>query len=235
MVVPHWSRPFSIWRNKPARKSGTGARRFRLGAGPAPALASERRPLPVKNKKRKTGDKRLLSGISRTLDITLQWVLIVLMVSLTAIVIIAVIYRKFDASLSWYDEVASITLAWITYYGAALAALRRQHIGFDSVILAVPVGLRVIAVFIAEVLVIAFFLLLAWAGFEVLDVLEGETLVSLTWLPIQFTQSVIPIGAILFIVAELLSAPAYLKSVMSGISSEHPELDIEAAGGGSRP
>jgi TRAP-type C4-dicarboxylate transport system permease small subunit len=177
----------------------------------------------------------LLSGISRTLDTTLQWVLIVLMVSLTAIVIIAVIYRKFDASLSWYDEVASITLAWITYYGAALAALRRQHIGFDSVILAVPVGLRVIAVFIAEVLVIAFFLLLAWAGFEVLDVLEGETLVSLTWLPIQFTQSVIPIGALLFIVAELFSAPAYLKSVMSGISSEHPELDIEAAGGGSRP
>ncbi len=166
----------------------------------------------------------MLSGISRGLDAILQWILIVLMISLTAIVVIAVIYRKFDASLSWYDEVASITLAWITYYGAALAALRRQHIGFDSVILAVPPRLRVAAVAISEVLVIGFFLLMAWAGLEVLEVLEGETLVSLTWVPIQLTQSVIPIGAILFIIAELLSAPAYFNAVMGGQSMEHHEL-----------
>jgi hypothetical protein len=55
-----------------------------------------------------------------------------LMVSLTTLVIVAVIYRKAGASLSFYDEVASVVLAWITYYGAALAALRRKHIGFDS-------------------------------------------------------------------------------------------------------
>ena len=176
----------------------------------------------------------MLSGISRALDAVLQWVLIILMISLTAIVVIAVIYRKFDASLSWYDEVASITLAWVTYYGAALAALRRQHIGFDSVILAIPSGLRVIAVLIAEVLVIGFFILLAWAGFEVLEVLEGETLVSLTWVPIQFTQSVIPIGAILFIIAEILSAPAYFKAVMSGQSSEHTDVDSDESTGGAR-
>ncbi|WP_282606560.1 TRAP transporter small permease [Pelagibius sp. Alg239-R121] len=176
----------------------------------------------------------MLSGISRALDAVLQWVLIILMISLTAIVVIAVVYRKFDASLSWYDEVASITLAWVTYYGAALAALRRQHIGFDSVIMAIPKGLRAVAVLVAEVLVIGFFILLAWAGFEVLEVLEGETLVSLTWVPIQLTQSVIPIGAILFIIAELLSAPAYFKAVMSGQSSEHPEVDGDEFEGGAR-
>lgn len=171
----------------------------------------------------------MLSGISRRLDLVLQWILILLMISLTVIVVVAVIFRKFDASLSWYDEVASINLAWITYYGAALAALRRQHIGFDSVILAVPPGMRMAALVIAEVLVLGFFILMAWAGLEVLDVLEGETLVSLTWVPIQLTQSVIPIGAILFIVAELLSAPAYFKAVMSGHSTEHPEIDVDSA------
>ena len=72
------------------------------------------------------------------LDRTLQWLLIGLMVTLTVIVIVAVFYRKFGASLSWYDEVASIMLAWITYYGAALAALHRQHLGFDSVLIAMP-------------------------------------------------------------------------------------------------
>lgn len=171
----------------------------------------------------------MLSGISRRLDVVLQWILILLMISLTVIVVVAVIFRKFDASLSWYDEVASINLAWITYYGAALAALRRQHIGFDSVILAVPPGMRMAALLIAEVLVIGFFLLMAWAGLEVLEVLEGETLVSLTWVPIQLTQSVIPIGAVLFILAELLSAPDYFKTVMSGRSTEHPEIEVDSA------
>lgn len=176
----------------------------------------------------------MLSGISRRLDAVLQWVLIFLMISLTAIVVIAVIFRKFDASLSWYDEVASITLAWITYYGAALAALRRQHIGFDSVILAVPPGMRLAALLLGEVLVIGFFVIMAWAGLEVLDVLEGETLVSLTWVPIQLTQSVIPIGAILFIVAELLSAPDYFKTIMSGHSTEHPDIDFDSSEGDAR-
>lgn len=146
------------------------------------------------------------------------------MVTLTIIVIVAVIYRKAGASLSWYDEVASILLAWITYYGSALAALRRGHIGFDNVLLALPLRWRRIAVIIQEILVISFFALMAWTGWEVLKVLEGSTLVSLTWVPIQLTQSVIPIGAVLFIIAELLSIPKYWEEVRAGVSSEHPPL-----------
>ncbi|MBW1995630.1 MAG: TRAP transporter small permease subunit, partial [Deltaproteobacteria bacterium] len=56
------------------------------------------------------------------------------MVVLTIIVILGVIYRKAGASLSWYDEVASVLLAWLTYYGAALAAITRGHIGFSGLI-----------------------------------------------------------------------------------------------------
>ncbi len=130
----------------------------------------------------------------RILDNLLSWTLITLMVVLTTLVIIAVVYRKLGASLSWYDEVASVLLAWITYYGAALAALRRSHIGFDGVLLALPPQWRIWAVAVAEILVIGFFVILAWAGWEILKVLEGTNLVSLSWVPVQLTQSVIPIG-----------------------------------------
>ena len=149
------------------------------------------------------------------------------MIALTAVVILAVIYRKLDASLSWYDEVASIMLSWVTYYGAALAALKRKHIGFDSVLLAIPMPARLWVAYAAEALVLGFFVLLAWAGWEVLLVLEGESLVSLTWVPVQFTQSVIPIGAVLFVICELLSAPDYLRMVASGQSLEHAEIEAE--------
>ena len=46
-------------------------------------------------------------------------------------------------------------------------------------------------------------------------------------MPVQFTQSVIPIGAALFIVAELLSLPHYWEMTRRGISLEHAEIDEE--------
>ena len=143
------------------------------------------------------------------------------MIVLTVIVIVAVIYRIFGDSLSWYDEVAAIGLSWITYYGAALAALRRGHIGFDSVLLSIPMPWRMVAVVAAEILVIGFFVLMAKAGFQVLAVLQGDALVSLVWVPVQLTQSVIPIGAILFIAAELLSLPRYWRQIAEGRGVEH--------------
>lgn len=151
--------------------------------------------------------ERIRTGFERVMET----IVIVLLVSLAAVVVIAVIYRKAGASLSWYDEIASIQLAWLTYYGAALAALKRAHIGFPGLIEALPPVARVPLVVIAEALVIAFFVVMAWSGVVVHQALAGDYLVSLTWVPVQFTKSVIPIGAVLFIAAELLSLPGVLR------------------------
>ena len=164
---------------------------------------------------------------SRVLGLLLEWFLIVQMVALTAVVVYAVISRKLGASLSWYDEIAAIQLAWITYYGAALAALRRKHIGFDGLLLSLPPGARRAGIVAAELLVAGFFVLLAWSGVRVLVVLEGMNLISLTFVPVQLTQSVIPIGAVLFVLASLLSLPDYWRETMAGRSFEHPEIRPE--------
>ena len=161
---------------------------------------------------------------ARLLGLVLEWFLIIQMFALSIIVIYAVISRKMGASLSWYDEIAAIQLAWITYYGAALAALRRRHIGFDGLLLAMPVPARRVAVIISEVLVIGFFALLTWSGWQVVQVMEGMSLVSLTFIPVQLTQSVIPIGGVLFIICSLLSFPDYYRLTMAGISFEQPEI-----------
>jgi len=68
---------------------------------------------------------------------------------------------------------------------------------------------------------------LAVTGYQVLVVLEGTYLVSLDWVPIQITQSVIPIGAVLFVLCELLSFPNYFKKCCAGISLEHAEIEEE--------
>ncbi|RMD61258.1 MAG: TRAP transporter small permease [Alphaproteobacteria bacterium] len=164
---------------------------------------------------------------SRILGRILEWVTIVLMIVLTLVVIVGVLYRMSGNSLSWYDEIAAILLSWITYYGAALAALKRRHIGFDTVLLSLPRGARRAAIMVAEIIVIGFFAIMAWAGLEVLNVLEGMRLVSLTWVPVQLTQSVIPIGAVLFIICELLSLPAYWRATVKGMSLEHGDIEDE--------
>jgi TRAP-type C4-dicarboxylate transport system permease small subunit len=169
----------------------------------------------------------MLRTLSRSLEWLLEWITIVLMVLLSVVVIYAVFMRIFGNSPSWYDEVAAIQLSWVTYYGAALAALKRRHIGLDSVLLSIPMPWRMSAVVVAEIIVLGFFFLMAWTGWRVLEVLAGERLVSLTWVPIQVTQSVIPIGAVLFILAELLSLPAYWKTTAAGLSLEHPEIHEE--------
>lgn len=169
---------------------------------------------------------RLKAAISRLLET----VVVLLVLTLTVVVVVAVIYRKAGASLSWYDEVASVLLAWVTYYGAALAALNRQHIGFDGLIRSVAPAWRLVFVIVAEICVFGFFILLAWTGWIVLEVLEGDTLISLPMVSVQITQSVIPIGAFLFIVCEALSLPDYWRNLREGTGHELPP-DPTARGG----
>lgn len=151
-----------------------------------------------------------LVPLRTTFQRLLEVICFILMVALAVVVVVGVGYRKFGASLVWYDEIASVLLAWVTYYGAALAALRGGHIAVHSLVEMMPPRLRLAAAIFAEVCVIGFFVLLAWMGFVVLEVLATDTLVSLPEISVMYTQSVIPIGAVLFIIAELIRLPEVL-------------------------
>ncbi len=157
----------------------------------------------------------------------MESIVIVLMISMSILVVVAIIYRKSGMSLSWYDEVASVLLAWLTYYASALAALTRGHIGFNGLLNAMKPALRVPVLLFGEVLVIGFFLILAWVGIQVLVILHGDSLTSLTWVPTRLTQSVIPVGAVLFVIGQLLSFPDMLRQARSekGIAG-HDDVEI---------
>jgi TRAP-type C4-dicarboxylate transport system permease small subunit len=161
----------------------------------------------------------------------LETIVLVLVVSLFLIVFAGVAFRQFGAPLVWYDEVAAIMLAWLTYYGAALAALHRGHIGFSNLVENAPPKLRVPIVIVREAVVIGFFAFAAWAGFMVLMAVEGFYLASLPSISRQLTQSVIPIGAVLFIIAELLNVPDLIRGELSGENAEIAAAlgDIEVA------
>ena len=141
-------------------------------------------------------------ALSRFLEVTVVGII----AALALLVVVGVASRKAGHSLVWYDEVAAILLAWVTYYGAALAALHRAHLGLPNLVRRAPRPVRLALGVLREGAIIGFFALAAWMGADLLAALGGTYLVSLPWLPAQIVYSAIPIGAVLFIVAELTIA-----------------------------
>lgn len=174
----------------------------------------------------------------------LEWIVIVLVVALTTLIICGFVFRYLGRSLVWYDEMASIGLVWLTYYGSALAALKGSHIGVPEFVNMMPPRLRVATTLLAESLVVLFFLVLAYTGFEVLAVLANDRMVSLPSVPLRITQSAVPVGALLFVAAALLRLPQRIRDAR-GAGFMDPELKealahAELAGGavaekGGRP
>jgi TRAP-type transport system small permease protein len=154
----------------------------------------------------------------------LEAIVIVLMVAIAVEVTIGITFRAIGKSLSWYDEVAVILLAWLTFYGSALAALRRAHIGFPGLVNALAPRWRMVAVSLSKLVVLAFMALLGWIGFLVLDVLATDYLISLPEVSVAWTQSVIPISCALFIIAELLNLPDVLRAARGGDRAESSDL-----------
>ncbi len=155
-----------------------------------------------------------LNSIRVAYERLLECIAVALLAALALIVIIGVIFRFSGHALSWYDEVASVMLAWLTYYGAALAAIKRAHITIPSLVRALPRSLRLATALLGEAFVFLFLILLAWYGWVVLGLLQGETLVTVN-IPTTVTQSTIPIGAALFIIAELMVLPAAIREALA--------------------
>src|SRR6266542_5493867 len=152
----------------------------------------------------------LLQSARASFERLLEAIVIALVAALTAMIVAGFVFRYAGHSLVWYDELASIGLVWLTYYGSALAALRGAHIGVAGLVNIMPRNLRVAVTIFSEACVFAFFILLAWTGLQVLDVLGNDTMVSLDWVPLRLTQSAVPVGAVLFIIAEALRLPKTL-------------------------
>ena len=167
----------------------------------------------------------LLDRCRLALERLLEVVTVSLLLLLTTIVLGAVLFRMVGSSIPWYDEVASVGLAWLSFYGANLAALKRAHMGFPGLIAKAPPVLRILLFLVSELIVIGFFLVIAFYGYRVLDVLAWDTLVALPAIHLNLTQSVIPISAVLFIICELLSLPMAWRKMRSGVNSEKEEIE----------
>ncbi len=146
----------------------------------------------------------------------LEGICIALMTALAVEVTVGVVFRYTGHSLVWYDEVATILLAWVTFYGSALAVLKHAHMGVPEIVRMLPPGPRVVAAAVAQLCTMAFFVLLAWVGFSILGILSTDYLVSLPEIPVAWANSVIPVSSVLFVVGQALVFPEVLRKARAG-------------------
>jgi TRAP-type C4-dicarboxylate transport system permease small subunit len=151
-----------------------------------------------------------LARLRRRYGAVLEVVVMALVIGLALEVTLGIVFRAIGRSLSWYDEVASVMLAWLTFYGSALASVKRAHISCPEVVEQASPRVRRALAIVAQALVIAFFALLGWVGASILPIIASETLVSVP-VSMALVQSVIPVSCVLILIAEALHLVALLR------------------------
>jgi len=171
----------------------------------------------------------MISIVSRALDMVLQVVTLSLIVALTCVILAGVAFRYSGQSLIWYDEVAVVLLAWITFLGAALATLRNAHLGFNGLLFGLPTGGRLVLFWTGETIFIAIFAIVTWSGWLILGIFGNEMMTTVRFVPRWFVQGILPVSAALMVLGRLLTIPARLRDVYAGLDPEAQEIAHEIA------
>ena len=171
----------------------------------------------------------MMARFTHWLDLALQVATIALIVVLSCVVLLGVAYRYTGNSLIWYDEVAAVLLAWITFSGAAFAVLRNAHLGFSGLLYSLPPTIRAVVFWIGEVIFFASLGAIGWAGWAILDIFGNETMTTLRFVPRSVVQSIIPVSAGVMLLGRALTLPERLSDLRVGLDPETREIEHEIA------
>lgn len=134
----------------------------------------------------------------------------------------------FGTALTWTEELAGFCMAWAVYMGAALGVRERFHIRILVGVLTLPSLLRLPLVLLADMLWLAFNLLMLWFGFEYIGVLWRHTSISpALGIDQVWPQSIIVIGYGLITLRLLQIYAQWWRGGCSGLPGLPAELRDE--------
>lgn len=141
----------------------------------------------------------------------IEVLLILLMGAMTLLIFSEVIFRYvFLAPITWYDEFAGYMLVWVTFLGSVVALHRRRHIGFETVVEALPPIWQRAATLLVYLLIIVFQVVLIVYGWRLTFELAGEMAITLP-IPIGFIHVVLPLSGLMMLIICLVHIRALLK------------------------
>ena len=118
----------------------------------------------------------------------------------------------------WPEPIAILLMIVFSFIGAAAAYRANAHIAVALLTERLPEGLRRLAGFLADVLVGAASLFVAWYGAQLCFQTTGQTISELPWLPVGVTYAALPLGSVLtllFVIERRLYGPQDARQVVS--------------------
>ncbi|MBI5445369.1 MAG: TRAP transporter small permease [Deltaproteobacteria bacterium] len=104
----------------------------------------------------------------------------------------------FHFSITWSEELARFLLVWVSMLGGAIAARRRMHVGFESLVEALPAPAGYSARALAGSAAIFVVSVMAWHGFKLARFNMLQRSAALEW-PMGVPYAAIPAGALLLV------------------------------------
>ncbi len=130
----------------------------------------------------------------------IEGLLILLMGAMTLLVFSEVVFRYvFLSPITWYDEFAGYMLVWVTFLGSVVALHQRRHIGFETVVEALPPVWQRATTLLVYLLIIVFQVVLIVYGWRLTFELAGEMAITLP-IPIGFIHVVLPLSGLMMLI-----------------------------------
>ncbi|MBL8700504.1 MAG: TRAP transporter small permease [Alphaproteobacteria bacterium] len=138
-----------------------------------------------------------LARIADALRRVEEAVAIGLVIAIAVILNLQVVCRYFlDSPLIWPEEIARLSLIWLTYVGCAAVAARGGHIAVDMLVARLPDAARRRAFAAIELVLGVVFAILAWLALRLAQSLAGmET--AATEIPMAWLAAPLVVGGVL--------------------------------------
>jgi TRAP-type transport system small permease protein len=110
---------------------------------------------------------RALQALNRAIQRVENWIAIGLMGASALITILQVITRYgFNHPLTWPEELCTLLLVWMTFFGASLLLKKEQHIEIDFFTKLMPLPAQKVVALLNIVLTFVFLTVTAWGAYK---------------------------------------------------------------------
>ncbi|MCF8106094.1 MAG: TRAP transporter small permease [Desulfohalobiaceae bacterium] len=140
------------------------------------------------------------SLIFRIMDRSVNWFLALLMSGMVVVITAQVWYRfVLNDPLAWSEEMGRYLFVWISFMGAAAGVRYQVHLGIDLMQAFLGPRAYKTVVFLVNVLIQIFLLVIIYWGFKILLVIKFQTSPSMH-IPMIYPYLAVPVGCLFMFV-----------------------------------
>jgi TRAP-type C4-dicarboxylate transport system permease small subunit len=165
-----------------------------------------------------------MTRVKNTLDVTLQWVCIVLLGALVLVVAWQVVTRQVLAAPSaWSEELAKYLFVWLSFFGTALVFGERGHIAVDFLVRRAPERFQRAAAVLCQLVTLVFAaLVLVYGGWQLALLTWMQDIPSLP-LMVGWLYLVLPISGVLVLFYTVYHLVAVVRGVEDATVDGEPD------------